>query len=185
MRMTEKGRGAAGAAGAAPVVTMRRATPADAPAVAGLLNAVIAEGGFSLLDTPFSVEDERAFIDGLGDRGLITLAEAGDDLVGFQTLEPWNAFVTHEFDHVATMGSWVAAGWRRRGIGRGLAAASFAAARELGFTTVFTDVRADNPGSLAFHLGLGFRVVGAGTRLANVRGRLVDVVFIQLDLDGV
>ena len=159
---------------------VRRATPADAAGVAAVLNAVIAGGRHSLLDTQFSVAEERAFIESLPARGFIHVAEVrGRGVVGFQTVEPWSTFVTTEFDHVATMGTYVDAGFRRRGVGRRLAAESFAAALTLGYEKVFTDLRADNVDSLAYHLSLGFTVVGAARRHARAGGRLVDVLFVE------
>lgn len=168
----------------APAVTVRRATPGDAAGVAAVLNAVIREGRHSMLDTPFSVDDERAFIAGLPARAFVHVAVADGAIVGAQTVEPWNAYATHEFDHVATMGTWVAEGWRRRGVGSRLAAASFVAARELGYDKVFTDVLAHNAASLAFHLRLGFAVVGAARRHARLADGDADVVFIERFLEG-
>ena len=164
-------------------VHIRAATPADAAGVAAVLNAVIAGGRHSLLDTPFTEAQERAFIQGLPARAFLHVAEAGGGIVGAQTVEPWSTEATHGFDHVATMGTWVEAAWRRRGVGRRLSDASFAAARALGFEKVFTDVRADNADSLAFHLSLGFTVVGAARAQARVAGRDLDVVFIERFLE--
>ena len=163
---------------------VRQATPGDAAGVAAVLNAVIAEGRHSMLDTPFSVEDERAFIAGLPARAFVHVADVAGVIVGAQTVEPWNAYATHEFDHVATMGTWVAEAWRRRGVGSRLAVASFTAARELGYEKVFTDVLAHNAPSLAFHLSLGFTVVGAARRHARLAGDDADVVFIERFLEG-
>ena len=78
------------------------------------------------------------------------------------------------------MGTWVSESHRRRG-SRPLAEASFAAAREHGFAKVFTDIRADNL-AVAFHLAMGFTVVGTASRLARLGGRYVDVVFVERDL---
>ena len=72
--------------------------------------------------------------------------------------------------------------FRRSGVGRALAAASFAAARAAGYEKVFTDLRADNLGSLCYHLSLGFRVVGSARRHARLRGHDIDVVFIEVPL---
>jgi L-amino acid N-acyltransferase YncA len=160
-------------------VHIRVATPDDAGGVAAVLNAVIAGGRHSLLDTPFTEAQERAFIQDLPARAFLHVAEAGGGIVGVQTVEPWTTTATHEFDHVATIGTWVAAASRRRGVGRRLCEASFAAARALGFEKVFTDVRADNVVSLAFHLSLGFTVAGAARAQARVAGRDLDVVFIE------
>lgn len=184
-------------------IVVRRATPDDAAGVALVLNAVIEDGRHSLLDTPFSVAAERAYIEGLPARSFIHIAElvaatpatpaapaalaasaspaapATPRIVGFQTLIPWNTFATHEFDHVATMGTYVAEVNRRRGVGRALADASFLAARELGYEKIFTDLRADNRDSLAYHLALGFTVVGTARGHARVTGRDVDVLFVE------
>jgi L-amino acid N-acyltransferase YncA len=161
-------------------VTVRPAGPEDAAGVAAVLNGVIAAGSPTLLDTTFTVDEERAYILSLPVRSFLHVAEApGAGIVGFQTVIPWNTFVTTEHDHVATMGTYVDAAHRRRGVGAALARSSFAAALTLGYDKIFTDLRADNLDSLAYHLSLGFSIVGAARRHARVRGRDVDVLFIE------
>jgi phosphinothricin acetyltransferase len=103
-------------------------------------------------------------------------------IAALQTIEPYASFVTRAFDHVATMGTWVHEASRRRGLGRRLCTASFALAREHGFGQVFTDIRADNSESVAFHRAMGFGVVGTAKHLACLGGRYVDVVFVERDL---
>ena len=169
---------------AAANLSVRRATPDDAGGVAAVLNGAITGGSPTLLDTPFAVEDERAYIESLPARGFIHVAELpGAGIVGFQTVIPWSDFVTTAHDHVATMGTYVAAAHRRCGVGAALARASFAAARSLGYEKVFTDLRADNLPSLAYHLSLGFTVVGAARRQARTAGGDVDVLFIERFLE--
>jgi L-amino acid N-acyltransferase YncA len=164
----------------AAAVTVRRAGPDDAAGVAAVLNGVIAGGSPTLLDTPVSVEEERAYIEGLPARSFLHVAEAaGAGVVGFQTVIPWNTFLTTEFDHVATMGTYVDAAHRRQGVGAALARSSFVAALALGYDKIFTDLRADNLDSLAYHLALGFGVVGTARRHARVRDVDVDVLFIE------
>ena len=80
---------------------------------------------------------------------------------------------------MATMGTYVDGPFRRRGVGAALAAASFAAARAAAYEKILTDLRADNIDSLCYHLSLGFSVVGTARRHARVRGRDLDVVFIE------
>jgi len=169
---------------AAPGVGIRRATPNDAAGVAAVLNGVIAGGRHSLLDTPFTVAEERAYIEALPERSFVHVAEAADEILGFQTVIPWNTFATRELDHVATMGTYVDQRHRRRGVGAALAAASFAAALEMGYEKIFTDLRADNLDSLGYHLALGFTIVGAARRHARVAGRDIDVIFIERFLKG-
>jgi L-amino acid N-acyltransferase YncA len=169
---------------APPGIGVRTATPNDAAGVAAVLNGVIEGGRHSLLDTPFSVSEERAYIEALPERSFLHVAEMSGDIIAFQTVNPWNTFTTREFDHVATMGTYVAERQRRCGVGAALAAASFAAALELGYEKIFTDLRADNLDSLGYHLALGFTIVGAARRQARVAGRDIDVIFIERFLKG-
>ncbi len=166
--------------GKAGELRVRRASADDAAGIAAVLNRIIEGGRHSLLDTPFSEAEERGFIAALPARAFIHAAVTpGGAIVGFQTVEPWSTFVTREFDHVATMGTYVAEEFRRRGVGAALAAASFAAARAAGYEKILTDLRADNLDSLCYHLSLGFSVVGTARRHARLRGREIDVVFIE------
>jgi L-amino acid N-acyltransferase YncA len=169
---------------ASPGIGIRRATSEDAAGVAAVLNGVIAGGRHSLLDTPFTVAEERAYIDALPERSFLHIAEAGGEIIAFQTVIPWNTFTTGELDHVATMGTYVDEPHRLRGMGAALTAASFVAALELGYEKIFTDLRADNLDSLSFHLALGFTIVGVARRHARLAGRDIDVIFIERFLRG-
>ena len=108
---------------AATSIAVRKAGPDDAAGVAAVLNGVILDGSQTLLDTTFTVEEERAYIEGLPERSFLHVAETADgSIAGFQTVIPWNTFVTTEFDHVATMGTYVDAAvaggeWGRRSRG--------------------------------------------------------------------
>ena len=167
---------------APPDASIRRATPDDAAGVAAVLNGVIAGGRHSLLDTPFTEAEERAYIAELPERSCLHVAEVTGRIIAFQTVVPWNTFVTREFDHVATMGTYVDERQRRRGLGAALASASFAAALEMGYEKIFTDLRADNLDSLGYHLALGFIIVGTARRHARLAGRDIDVIFIERSL---
>lgn len=169
---------------APPGISIRRATPDDAAGVAAVLNGVIAGGRHSLLDTPFTVAEERAYMEALPERSFLHVAEAAGDIIAFQTVNPWNTSATRELDHVATMGTYVDERHRRRGVGAALAATSFAAALEMGYEKIYTDLRADNLDSLGYHLALGFTIVGAARRHARVAGRDIDVIFIERFLKG-
>jgi L-amino acid N-acyltransferase YncA len=165
---------------------IRPGGPDDAPGVARLINAVIAEGAPVLLTGSFSDAQERAFLQGLAPRGGFHVGEArraegAPALVAAQVFAPYaEAMAAH--DHVAVMGTWVAAAWRRRGVGRALWERTATLARERGFTRLFTDVRADNLDSLAYHLALGFSVAGVARAQAVIDGRAYDVIFIERGL---
>jgi L-amino acid N-acyltransferase YncA len=159
---------------------VREGTVADAPGVARLINDVIAEGAPVLLTDSFSDDEERAFLAALPPRGGFHVAEAGA-VVAAQVFAPYAAGMAAH-DHVCVMGTWVDAAWRRRGLGRALWERTAALARARGFTRVFTDLRADNADSLAYHLALGFSVAGTARGQAIIAGRAYDVVFIERGL---
>ena len=62
-------------------LTIRTATADDAAAVAAVMNAVIAEGGLTLFDRPFSEAEERAFIGSLGPRSALHVVEIDLSLI--------------------------------------------------------------------------------------------------------
>jgi len=184
---------------------VRPGTLVDAAGVARLINGVIAEGAPVLLTGSFSDAEERAFLAGLAPRGGFHVVEAAGvvagsepdavaapgavgivapgaaGIVAAQVFAPYAAGVPAHA-HVAEMGTWVDAGWRRHGLGRLLWERTRALARERGFTKIFTDIRADNAASLAFHLALGFSIVGTAHRQAVIDGQAYDVVFIERGL---
>lgn len=152
----------------------------DAAAVAGILNAIIEAGDYTVLDTPFSIEAERRFIAGFPVRGVFHVAEYRPEgrIVGFQNVEPFATY-TAAFDHVGVIGTFVDLDWRGQGIGRRLAEATFTAAVGQGYEKLFTYVRADNPAALAYYQALGFRIIGTAQRQARLAGRYVDEVIIE------
>lgn len=161
-------------------ICIRDVGPDDANAIVSILNPIIESAVYSVLDAPLTVQAEQEFIRVFPSRGVFHLAEDLDErrAVGFQTLEPFAAY-THAFDHVGVIATFVVMDCRGRGIGRQLAAATFAAAHRKGFEKVFTFVRSDNPQALTFYQRLGFRVVGTADRQAKIGGLYVDEVIIE------
>ena len=83
------------------------------------------------------------------------------------------------FDHVGVMGTFDDLSCRHCGIGMALAKYTFGAARRRGYEKIFTYVRVDNIDSLAYHLKLGFRIVGTAVRQAKIGHMYVDEVIIE------
>ena len=170
-------------------VTIRPGSPADAAGMAALINGVIAEGRPILLTGHLSERAERRFLQGMPARGGFHVAEAAGEagggapqaepaIVAAQVFVPFAAGMPAH-DHVAEMGTWVRADWRRRGLGRSLWEHTLAVACSRGFAKVYTDIRADNVESLAYHLALGFTVVGTARGQAVMGGRAYDVVLVE------
>ena len=159
-------------------LAIRPVRPEDAQALTEILNPIIETGLYTVFDTTFSVDHERAFIEAFPERGVFLAAETGGRVVGFQVLEPI-ANYTHAFDHVAHLGTFIKLEQRRQGIARKLFEATLQAARAQGYEKLFTFVRADNPGALATYLGQGFVQIGRAARQAKINGEYVDELMIE------
>jgi L-amino acid N-acyltransferase YncA len=158
---------------------VREATVDDAESIVRILNPIIEAGRYTVLDKTFTVEEEREFIEKFPRRGVFHAAEDTDGKgVGFQCIEPF-APSLRAFDHVAGIATFIDLSFRQRGIGTCLSEATFEAAKQKGFEKIFTYVRADNPASLAFHLKIGFRIIGTSQRQARMGNRYIDEVVIE------
>ena len=162
------------------MIAIRHATPDDAEAIARILNAIIEARVYTALDTPFTVEQERAFIERFPSRGVFHVAVDTSDgrVVGFQDVEPFATY-THAFDHVGVIGTYVDLDRRRQGIASRLFDRTFSAARVKGYEKLFAFVRADNPAALATYLRQGFVVIGTARRHARIDGRYIDELMIE------
>lgn len=161
-------------------VIVREARPDDAEAIVRIFNPIIESGLYTVFDRPFTVEEERRYIETLPARGIfhVAVSPTEDRVLGFQSVEPFATF-THAFDHVGVPGTYVDPAEQRRGVARALFASMFEAARRKSYEKLFTYVRQDNPAALATYRSQGFRVVGTAARQAKVQGRYIDEVMVE------
>ena len=164
---------------------VRDVAPADAEAMIGILNPIIAARIYTALDTPFTADAERDYIRNFPPRGIwkVAVDRAENRVAGFQILEPFAAY-THAFDHVGTLGTFVDLALRRHGVAKRLFEATFGDALAKGYEKIFTFVRADNPAALQTYLRHGFTAIGTAQRQAKIDGRYVDEVLIEKWLVG-
>ena len=80
---------------------------------------------------------------------------------------------------VAEVSVYVAAGARRRGIGKALLSALIDASEGQGIWTLQAGILPENEDSIALHERCGFRVVGRRSRLGQLHGVWRDVVLLE------
>jgi L-amino acid N-acyltransferase YncA len=161
----------------------RRDDLEDAAGIAHVLNSVIAEGAHTALAGHWTPRAELAFLQGLGPRSEIFVAEAAEHIVGFQVIEPFVTY-TSTMDHVCHLGTYVLADLRGQGIGRKLAAATLSFAGAHGYTKSVVYVLAHNEGGLAYYRSLGFEARGTLTRQTRIDDLYYDEVFMELHFPG-
>lgn len=126
----------------------------DAEQLADLLNAIIAQGGTTALEEPFTGEAlDQTYLTGPRVLNCVVAEDAdAGELVGFQTLvrSSWLP------EDVADIATFARIGTTQRGIGSSLFNATRAKARELGLKEINATIRADNEGGLRFYSKMGF-----------------------------
>ena len=153
---------------------IRPARREDAPALAELLNAIIARGGTTALEAPYTA-------DALADAYLVgpdviccfvaVDADTGT-LEGFQTLGRYPSLP----DGWGDIGTFARIGGTQRGIGTALFAATREEARRQGLQWINATIRADNTGGLAFYGRMGFETYHVSSNVPLNDGTPVDRV---------
>jgi ribosomal protein S18 acetylase RimI-like enzyme len=161
-------------------LVIRRASPADAPGIAAVLEIVAAEQIHSAIDRAWGVEEERRYIESLSPREAIHVAvDDSQGIVGLQVLDRWSP-VLGSMAHVGQVGTFLLPDWRGRGLGRQLWAATLAFARDAGYRKLVIQVRGSNTRAQAFYRRLGFQVCGRLIRQVIIDGVEDDEVVMEL-----
>jgi len=168
-------------AGMVTIRAARRGDQADAAGIAAVLNSVIAERRYTAMAGYWTAEAEEAYLDGLGPRSEVFVAETAGHIVGLQSIAPFVNYPS-SMDHVAEFGTFILAGYRGHGIGHKLAEVSLRFLRTHGYEKVVIFVLADNPLGLAYYRSLGFEERGTLQRQTKIDGVYHDEAFMEMHL---
>lgn len=159
---------------------IREVNPDDAKDIVGILNPIIESGEYTVLDSTVTVDFEREFIKNFPKRGLFYVAQYKQSrkIIGFQNVEPFTTY-TNAFYHVGIIATYVEHSHRRHGVGQYLFEVTFDNARKKGYEKLFTYIRADNAGALAFYSKIGFRIVGTAYKQARIDQRYIDEIIVE------
>jgi L-amino acid N-acyltransferase YncA len=161
-------------------LTVRPVRPEDAAELAELLNAIIARGGTTALQLPYTPD---ALADAYLTGGQVLCCFVAVDsetgrIEGFQTLGRLDSLP----GDIGDIGTFARVGGTRRGVGSALFAATCARARELGLTAINAVIRADNFGGLAFYTRQGFVDYDVARAVPLADGRAVDRIIKRFPL---
>jgi L-amino acid N-acyltransferase YncA len=153
---------------------IRPATPADAPAMAAILNAIIAIGGTTAHEEPKAESKVlRDYITGT-DVLACSVAEQGGTVIGWQSAGWYHGH--------PDIGTFVQPGVQAKGIGAQLFALTCATLRARGITYIHAIIRADNVPGLAYYARMGFRDIAHDPDYTLRNGTKVGRVTRQFDL---
>ena len=161
-------------------LTIREVAVEDAQGIIDVLNPIIIEARYTVLDQTFTVDEEKAFIESFPERGVFSVAvnETTNPLLGFQNVEPFATY-TKAFDHVGIIGTYVDANSRGQGVAKQLFDYTFKAAKAKGYEKLFAYVRADNERALAVYLKQGFEIVGTAKKHGKIGDQYFDEILIE------
>ena len=164
-------------------ILVRRATPADAAGLVALAREVGAEPEGWLLSTEGwrGAGDERRYLRSIrrSPHAAVFVAEAPAGVVGRLSLarDPHPASL-----HVADLGLMVAAGHRRRGIGRALLQRAVEWAREAGVSKLELHVFPHNEPAIALYRAFGFVEEGYRRRHYRRGAEYVDAILMAYEV---
>lgn len=135
-------------------LTVRPVQDDDADELAQLLNAIIARGGTTALEEPFTGASlAAAYLTGPDVICCFVAVEpATGRLEGFQTLGRYPNLPPD----IGDIGTFARVGGTQRGVGSALFAATKSEARARGLSAINATIRADNVGGLTFYTRQGF-----------------------------
>ena len=160
--------------------SIRRATLADAAAIAAIYNEAVRTTTATFDTEEKSAADREAWLLAHDDNHPVFVAERDGQVVGWAALSKWSD--RPAYAQTAESSFYVAAGHRGGGIGRALKLHLIAAARELGLHTIIARVAEESTASLHLNQALGFVHVGTLREVGLKFGKRLDVHILQLML---
>ncbi|MEM9966551.1 MAG: GNAT family N-acetyltransferase [Pseudomonadota bacterium] len=161
------------------MINVRPPIALDHGPMARLLNEIIAPGDTTALVRPVAQTDIAEWMAFAPDQSAWHVAvDESETVVGFQWIEP-DASLPSEAANIAT---FVQVGRTGLGIGSKLFNATRQAAKELGYTWINANIRADNEGGLIYYQSRGFQDYGTIKDHRMDDGRLVDKCLKRFDL---
>lgn len=161
------------------MIKVRRAGSLDARPMVDLLNEIIQQGGTTAISQPWTTEDMRTYITAQPETSAWHLAEDEQgEVLGFQ----WINRIDSLPPEAASIATFAKVGKTGLGIGSALFKETEQAARQLGYSWINADIRADNMGGLAYYQSRGFEdyAIKKDVRLSS--GLVVDKVLKRFNL---
>jgi phosphinothricin acetyltransferase len=161
---------------------IRRASPADAEAIAAIYGHHVLWGTGTFEEMPPSVEEMTDRLDKVQARGWPWLvAEKDGQMLGYAYAAQFRDRAAYRF--AAEDSIYIHPDHMGMGVGRALLDALMVASKDAGFERMFAVIGdSDNAGSIRLHLAANFTHCGQLDKAGFKFGRYLDVVFMQREI---
>lgn len=161
------------------MVTIRKATEQDLPAMLAIYNDVILNTTAVYDYQPHTIEARQQWWDTKQQQGFpVFVAEEEDRLLGFSSIGPFRAWAAYKYSVENSI--YVDSSARGKGVGKLLMPPLIEAARQLDMHTIISGIDATNEASLQLHRNFGFEEVAHFKQVGYKFGRWLDLKFLQL-----
>ena len=161
---------------------IRLATPQDLNAISEIYNYYVLHSTTTYQTEPETSDDRCAWFQCRGPAHPVTVAECGGEVLGWAALSPFHS--RSAYSHTVENSIYVCHEGLRKGIGSALLSDLIQRAAGLGHHTIIAGIDTEQTGSIALHVGFGFEEVAHLHEVGFKFGRWLDVVYLQLLLDG-
>ena len=158
-------------------ITIQPARPSDAAQICTIYNQGIEDRVATLETEQRTPGERREWLATRGPRHPVIVADAGGQVVGWGSLNPYNPRPAYE--HVADFSVYVERGWRGKGVGRRLLARLIELAREIGYHKMMLAAFPFNEAGVALYERMGFSRVGICHEMGLLDGAWVDTVVME------
>lgn len=164
----------------ADLVAVRLAEPADAAAIASIVNHYITESTANFRTEPQTADEWEQEMAAYSGRYPWLVAEDQGRVVGVAYAKPWNPRQAYDWTAESTV--YVADGVRGKRVGSTLYRELLDRLTALGFRSVMAGVTSGNPGSEALHAAFGYERLGTIKAAGYKFGAWHDVTLWQRTL---
>ncbi|QUD87703.1 GNAT family N-acetyltransferase [Phenylobacterium montanum] len=163
---------------------VRAATAADAPALAAIYGHHALNGFGTFEEHPPSTEEMASRLAAVQARGLPYLAaEVDGQVAAFAYAGPFRLRTAYRYTVEDSV--YVAPGHQGQGLGKLVLGRVIQACEAMGLRQMLAVIGdSENAGSIGVHASLGFRHAGVMQAVGYKKGRWLDVVIMQLALNG-
>jgi phosphinothricin acetyltransferase len=162
--------------------TIRPATESDLVAINDIYNHYVLHSTCTYQEEPETLESRRQWFSRHGAEHPVTVAEMHGQILGWGSLSSYHARSAYRY--TAENSVYVHPEHHRRGIGSALLQDLISRARVLGYHAIIAGIDGEQTASVALHVRFGFEKVAHLKQVGFKFGRWLDVVYMELILDG-